>query len=451
MVVLFTLGWAYAFTRIYTQPHSRIAASRWIYANIPAGAAITSESWDDGLPLDLDGYSHDRYVGIQTYPYAEDDESKYIGSLDPDGKHVPGLFDQLDQADYVILTSNRVYGSATRLPMRYPALTRYYHYLFSGELGFEQVADITSYPSLFGIPIPDQGAEEAFTVYDHPRVLIFKKNAAYSRANTERLIAGDIAWDEVYKLPTMRASRVPTALRLTEDQWPGYREAGTWAALFNPASLSNQVPVLIWLLVLELIGLAAFPLLFRMLPSLPDRGFALAKTLALLLVAYVAWLLGSLHLLAFTPASVWLCAGLLIAAGGVVGWRSRAELLAFARRRRTALLVAEGLFLLAFLGFVLIRALNPDLWHPARGGEKPMDLAFLTAVLKSDAFPAYDPWFAGGYINYYYFGFVFVGALIHLTGIVPTTAYNLAVPTLFALTALGAWGVAYNLVAGGGG
>jgi YYY domain-containing protein len=447
VVVLGTFCWAYAFTRIYTQPHSRIAASRWIYTNIPAGAAITSESWDDGLPLDLDGYSHDRYIGIQTYPYAEDDESKYIGSIDKDGKRVPGLFDQLDQADYVILTSNRVYGSATRLPMRYPALTRYYHYLFNGELGFAQVADITSYPTLFGMAIPDQSSEEAFTVYDHPRVLIFKKNAAYSRANTERLIAGDVAWDEVYKLPTMRASKVPTALRLTETQWPGYRAAGTWATLFDPASLSNQVPALIWLLVLELIGLAAFPLLFSMLPGLPDRGFALAKTLALLLVAYAAWLLGSFHLLSFTPSSVWLCAGLLIVAGSVVGWRSRAELLAFARRRRTALLAAEGLFLLAFLGFVLIRALNPDLWHPARGGEKPMDLAFLTAVLKSDAFPAYDPWFAGGYINYYYFGFVFVGALIHLTGIVPTTAYNLAVPTLFALTALGAWGVVYNLVA----
>ncbi|HEU5101709.1 MAG TPA: DUF2298 domain-containing protein [Roseiflexaceae bacterium] len=447
LVVLGTFCWAYAFTRIYTRPHSRVAASRWIYDNIPAGSRLTYEEWDDALPVNIDGKdAGSRYTGIKTTPYAEDDATKYTGYVDGEGKRVQGLFDQLDQADYVILSSNRVYGSATRMPMRYPALTRYYHYLFTGELGFEQVADITSYPTLFGIPIPDQGAEEAWSVYDHPRVLIFKKTSTYSREQAARLITGNIAWDEVYKLKTSLASRVPTALRLTDRQWPGYRAAGSWAALFNPAGLSNQAPALAWLLALELIGLAAFPLLFRMLPGLPDRGFALAKTLALLLVAYVAWLLGSFNLIAFTPGSVWLCAGLLIVAGGAAGWRGRAELLAFARRRRAALLAAEGLFLVAFLAFVLVRALNPDLWHPARGGEKPMDLAFLTAVLKSNAFPAYDPWFAGGYLNYYYFGFVFVGALVHLTGVVPTTAYNLAVPTLFALTALGAWGVAYNLV-----
>ena len=453
LVVAGTLAWAYAFTRIYTRPHSRISASRWMYEHIPAGAAVTSEQWDDALPLSVDGrrafdpQAGGWYYNVETYPYAEDDRSKYFGSTGQDGAFAPGLLDHLDQADYIVLSSNRVYGSATRLPMRYPALTRYYHSLFDGELGFVQVADISSYPTLFGIAIPDQGAEEAFSVYDHPRVLIFKKTSAYSRANAERLITGEIAWTEVYKLPTLRGGQVPTALRLTDTQWPSYRDAGSFAALFNPAGLSNRLPWLFWLLALELLGLALFALLFRRLPGLPDRGFALAKALALLLVAYAAWLLGSLRLVPFGPGSAWLCAGLLIASGVVAGWRARAEIWEFVRRRRAALISAEGLFLVAYAGFVLIRALNPDLWHPARGGEKPMDLAFLTAVVKSAYFPPYDPWFAGGYINYYYFGFVLVGTLVHLTGIVPTTAYNLAVPTLFALTALGAWGVGYNLLA----
>jgi len=452
LVVAGTLCWAYAFTRIYTRPHSRIIASRWIYEHIPAGSVLTSEQWDDTLPLAIDGRRAlapqvgGTYYNIQTMPYAEDDQVKYTGYIGANGTQVPGLFDQLDAADYIILSSNRVYGSATRLPMRYPALTRYYHYLFNGELGFEQVADITSYPTLFGIPIPDQGAEEAFSVYDHPRVLIFKKTDGYSRAKAEQLIAGDLAWDEVYKLPTPLGGRLPTALRLTQDEWPSYRDAGTWAALFNPAGLASQLPWLFWLLTLELLGLGLFPLLFRLLPRLPDRGFALAKTLGVLLVAYAAWLLGSFKLLAFGPSSVWLCAGLLLAIGAAASWRRGAEIWQFIRQHRNALIAAESLFLLGYLGFVLIRALNPDLWHPARSGEKSMDLAFLIAVAKSPYFPPYDPWFAGGYLNYSYFGYVIVGALVHMTGIAPTTAYNLAVPTLFALTALGAWGVGYNLL-----
>jgi YYY domain-containing protein len=118
---------------------------------------------------------------------------------------------------------------------------------------------------------------------------------------------------------------------------------------------------------------------------------------------------------------------------------------AFWRVNWRALLSAEAIFIGFFLLGLLLRWFNPDLWHPARGGEKPMDYAFFNAVLKSAAFPPYDPWHAGGYINYYYFGFVFVGALTHLTTVLPSIAYNLAVATIFALSAIGAWGVVYGL------
>jgi uncharacterized membrane protein len=134
------------------------------------------------------------------------------------------------------------------------------------------------------------------------------------------------------------------------------------------------------------------------------------------------------------------------ALGGAVAFIvQRHAILLFLRQRWRTLLFAEVLFSLAYLCFIGIRLLNPDLWNVMRGGEKPMELAFLNAVLRSPYMPPLDPWFSGGYINYYYYGYVIFAALIKLTGIVPTVAFNLAIPTLFALTFVGVVVIIYSL------
>jgi YYY domain-containing protein len=136
---------------------------------------------------------------------------------------------------------------------------------------------------------------------------------------------------------------------------------------------------------------------------------------------------------------------LIVAAAGIVAWRRR-EILAFLKERWRHLLAIEAIFLVLFFAWWLVRRGNPDLWHPFMGGEKPMDFAYLNAVIRSTTFPPYDPWFSGGYLNYYYWGQVIIATLIKFTGIVPWVGYNLALPLLFALTGVGAFTVTYHLL-----
>jgi YYY domain-containing protein len=197
------------------------------------------------------------------------------------------------------------------------------------------------------------------------------------------------------------------------------------------------------------LGWLAFPITFIVFRSFADRGYALARILALLLLSYFAWIMASLNLLPHNRATLWLGLLLMTVLSLAIFWRRRREIVTFVRQELPLLGVIELVGLALFLLFILIRLGNPDLWDVIWGGEKPMDLSYFTAVMKSTTFPPYDPWFAGGYINYYYYGFVYVGSITILLGIVPAVAYNLIVPMLASFTGLGAFAVAYNLVASG--
>jgi len=179
-----TALWGLACTSIYTRPHTRVTASRWIYQHIVAGTAIANEtSWDETLPLYLPRhpFPEHTYSMLKLELYDFDNAAKR-------GK----LLDNLDKAEWIFISSNRVWGTVPRVPQRWPLTTAYFRALFDGRLGFKLEKQFTSYPQLtfFGhtIAFPDDTMEEAITVYDHPRVLLFHKTAAWSRQNAERIL-----------------------------------------------------------------------------------------------------------------------------------------------------------------------------------------------------------------------------------------------------------------------
>jgi YYY domain-containing protein len=430
MVVVATALWALAFVRIYAHPHTRVAASEWIYDNIPAGATLAIEHWDDALPLGLraDGELRtiSEYETVTMALYEPDNDIKF--------QHIT---DSLRRADYVVLSSNRLYGSIPRLPHRYPLTTRYYDELFAEELGFHLEKQFTSYPGWSGIDIVDDHADESFTVYDHPKVIIYGKVRDLSDAEYRSALGSDWgvspestpAEDREEGKSLMLEGPVENLPAVDDFRWNHWAAENTWMATFT------------WWLALEAIGLLVLPLCYVIMGPLRDRGYVFAKTMGLLLIAYLTWLPASLSLLPNRLSTVAAGAILLAALSAAAFLWKRRQMVAFWRSQLRWIGSVELIFALSFLAFVGVRILNPDLWQPWLGGEKPMEFAFLNAVLKSPYFPPYDPYFAGGYINYYYYGYFIIAILIKITGISPSVAFNLAIPSLFALTVINSLGM----------
>ena len=282
-------------------------------------------------------------------------------------------------------------------------------------------------------------ADDNVSGYDHPRVLVFRNADRLSEQTLRSKLA-----------PPVRPASADdeTALMLTPEALEKQQSGGTFSDIADRRGWPNAAPVLAWLLVVELIFLLTLPLAFFVFRPLSDRGFLLARVLGLLAVCWVAWIAVSLGWLDFSRGAVYLGMGAVAALSGVVLWFRHREMWEFVRLRWRFLLFCEGLFLAAFLAFVAIRYLNPDLWHPYRGGEKPMELAYFTAVFRSTTLPPFDPWFAGGYLNYYYWGYFVIACVNRVAAVLPTTAFNLAVPLFFALTVTAAFSLGYNLAAG---
>jgi len=421
VLVAASVIWATAFVAgVHGGEHTRIAASRWIDENVAAGSVITSESWDDGLPLAIDGVEPDVYVTEQLDLFGTDDVAK-----------VERLAEQLGGVDYVVESSPRVWNSVVRLPSRYPSTIRFFEGLESGALGFERVATFRSPPQLGPVELPSGGVEEAFSVYDHPEVRIWQKTTELTQrdllAQLEPLAAAtavDVHPDDggangAMMLPSESAKN---------DQ------IGTFDDDFDTAG-SPWLHAFGWFVVAQLIGLCAFAVFAPALRRLPDAGAGIALTLGLAVTTFGTFVLVAWIGLPLDRPVVLGVVAAWVAAGIVATRRHRTLLRGLWHERRTTLLVVQAVIVGTFGVVLLLRAMNPDLWHVYRGGEKLFELEMLTSVLRTRTLPPGDSWFAGGTLNYYYAGYLLLAIPARLLRTTPAVVMSLGLALVAAMAA----------------
>ena len=175
-----TLLWALAFFSIYTKEDSRITASRWIYQNIPKGSNILIEYHDATLPVTLQTNKSDIY-NVETIDSFNSNNPDYYA-------------ERLTSADYIVLSSRRVYKTIKQLSKTYPLANKYnvpnkyYQMLFANQLGYKKISEFNSYPSLLGFIINDDGSEETFQVFDHPNIQIFQNTQNLNQDDYVKLL-----------------------------------------------------------------------------------------------------------------------------------------------------------------------------------------------------------------------------------------------------------------------
>jgi YYY domain-containing protein len=214
---------------------------------------------------------------------------------------------------------------------------------------------------------------------------------------------------------------------------------------------------ILWYIVITILGWLTFPLAYRLFPALNDRGYTLARALGLLVWGYVFWLFASLRIAQNDAGGLLLALIVLI---GLSAWLfvrdhgqwnmdhtmvdGRESIVKWISDNRRVIITVEILFFIAFAFMAFVRSTNPEAF--TAGGEKWMEVAFINAILHSPTFPPHDPWLSGYAISYYYFGYVMTAMLAKLTATPAPIAHNLMLSLIFGLSAVGAYGLLYNML-----
>ncbi|MDP8244842.1 MAG: DUF2298 domain-containing protein [Candidatus Hinthialibacter antarcticus] len=393
-----------AYVGVYDHPHTLVQATQYLRETMGPRAKVYVNNVDEGVHL----------------PNLSDIGFHYAG---PPGNDINAAADyyaqRLSQADYLVFRSKRPYGSTLQNPETFSAVNQFLRVLFSEQLGFRVDKVITQPPRFMGWEFRVDEEDESARIYDHPKVIIFKRTQNLDqKALTEAIIHPPDWVNEI------SASEI---LRL-RDGAPVFSKPQTF-------------PVLRWWIALFVLGWIGFLLLFPLCTALPDRGYGVARAAGIALFSWLCWVLASTRVFPVSGVQFAFVLALLLIAAGVSAYLNRAALCEFFKKRAILLLSLELLFLVVWAVFLSVRA-----YHPAAAwGEKPMNFSFINAIYRAEAFPPEDPWISGEPVNYYYYGHMLFSLVGRAAGVQPEYLFNVGGSSIAGLVALGVFSLIFAM------
>jgi hypothetical protein len=389
--------YAFAFVQLYFMEHPYKVASYWIFDNVPAGSRLAGPHWDDKVPVSVAGKNPSMYImeGRENeLPVYERDTPAVIDLLAK----------RMSAADYLMFPTPRTPDSIPRIPEEYPNTTALLRLLWGEKLGFKLVYSTKNRPSLFGKVFNDDLADESFSVYDHPKVVVFQ--------NVEKLSKDEIlqrikTWKTYEPLPSMNEM-----LLMDTGGWQPKRRLlnPNWDTFAKALSMVLILAGSVWVLTA------------RFFKVLPDSGLGLSGLVGLFVAAGVAWLLGLAGLIPLTQSGAWfvvLLLGLLALARVVLRSSARAELAPRVSRHGVYALLA---FLIGVIVVASMRSSDTDFF----GLGEPVELAYLSYLAKSsDVYPQ-DIFKPGAALPVLFADRFALGWILKLVGIQPALALQAA-------------------------
>lgn len=204
-----------------------------------------------------------------------------------------------------------------------------------------------------------------------------------------------------------------------------------------------------WYFYLLLLGLIFFPLTKKLFNSFFDFGYSFAKTIGILVLSYIFFVLNLIKIAPFSRLSIFAILIFFLILNFILR-KTHRKLQKKELALKIIFIVFEEMVFIGSLFFLTyVRSQEPSI----RGLEKFMDFGFINSILRSKFFPPLDMWLssdsiqpAGYPINYYYFGHLTGAILIKLSNIKPAIGYNLILATIFAQGITLAFSLCSNLI-----